>query len=125
MVHEAREHPDNGSADQEKWCINLDLAYQRSRSFVFPDYIEVRFQAPEGEDERDEETAGADESKFSDRNVLCIFHDVHNLLGRPVQIEHVDHDGEVIRNEVAETDRKRNRCEHDEQRDDRHESRIG
>ena len=56
--------------------------------------------------------------------MFCIFHDGHDLLGRPVQIEHVDHHGEVVRNKRTESDCKRNRGEHDKERDDCHKCRI-
>ena len=125
MVHKTREHADNGCPNEEERRVNLDLANQCSGSLVFPDHVEVRFETPECEDECDEKTASTDKSEFFDGNVFGVFDNVHDLLGRPVQIEHVNHDGEVVRNEVTETDGERDGGEHDEQGNDCHERRVG
>ena len=124
VVHETSEHPDDCRSDEEEGGVDFDLANQGSGSLVFPHHVEVRFKASEGENKCHKEAASADKSELSDGNVLCIFDEIHDLFGRPVQIEHVDHDGKVVRNEVSEPDRKRNGGEHDEKRDDCHESRI-
>ena len=120
MVHKSGKHPDNDGSDKQKWRINLNLADQCSRSLVFPDYVEVRFKASEGEDECDEKTASTDKPEFSDGDVFRVFDDIHDLLSRPVQIEHFDDDGEVVRNKVTEPDGERNRGEHDKQGDNGH-----
>ena len=120
VVHEPGEHPDDNRPDEQKRSVNLNLAHQSSRSLVFPDHVEVGFEAAEREDERDEKTASTDEPEFTDRNMFRIFDDIHNLLGRPVQIEHVNDDGEVVRNKITEPDCKRNRSEHDKQGDNGH-----
>ena len=125
VVHKSREHPHENCPDEEKWRVNPNLMDQSSRSLVFPNHIEVRFEASECKDERDEKAARADDPQFCDGDVLRVFDEVHDLLGRPVQIEHVDHDGEVVRDKVAESDCKRNRSEHDKQRDNSHKCRIG
>ena len=125
VVHEACEHSDDDSPDEEERRVNLDLAHQGSGGLVFPDHVEVRFEASECEDKRDKKTACTDKSELFDGDVLGIFDDVHDLLGRPVQIEHVNHDGEVVRNEVTEPDRKRDGGEHDEEWNDCHERRVG
>ena len=106
VIHESGEHPDNGRTNKKERRIDFDLTEQCSRSLVFPDHVEVRFQAAEREDEGDEKTCCADNSKFADGNVFCVFDDGHDLLGRPVQIEHVNHHGEVVRNKRTEPDRK-------------------
>ena len=120
VVHEPGEHPDDNRPDEQKRSVNLNLAHQSSRSLVFPDHVEVGFEAAECEDKRDEKTAGTDESEFTDRNMFRVFDDIHNLLSRPVQIEHVNDDGEVVRNKITEPDRKCNGGEHDEERDNGH-----
>ena len=118
VVYEASEHPDNDGPDKEERGVDLDLMDQRSGGLVFPNHVKVRFKAAKRKDERDEKTAGTDHPEFCDGNVFGVFHNVHDLFCRPVEIEHVNHDGEVVRNEVSEPDCKRNRCEHDEQGDD-------
>ena len=125
VVHEACEHSDDDSPDEEERRVNLDLAHQGSGGLVFPDHVEVRFEASECEDECHKKTAGTDEPEFTNRNVFRVFNDIHNLLGWPVQIEHVNHDGEVVRNEITEPDRKSNGGEHDEERDDCYKRCIG
>ena len=125
MVYKTCEHADYGCTDEEERRVNLNLANQSSGSLVFPDDVEVRFEASECEDKRDKKTACTDKSELFDGDVLGVFDDVHDLLGRPVQIEHVNHDGEVVRNEVAEPDCERNGGEHDEEWNDCHERRVG
>ena len=125
VVYESCEHADNGCPNEEKRRVNLNLANQSSGSLVFPDDVEVRFEASECEDKCDKKTACTDKSELFDGDVLGIFDDVHDLLGRPVQIEHVNHNGEVVRNEVAEPDCERNGGEHDEEWNDCHERRVG
>lgn len=125
VVHKPCEHADHGCPNEEERRVNLDLADQSSGGLVFPNHVEVRFEASECEDKRDKKTASTDKSEFFDGDVFGVFDDVHDLLGRPVQIEHVNHDGEVVRNEVTEPDRKRNGGEHDEERNDCHECRVG
>ena len=120
VVYKSGEHSNDCGSDKQEWRVNLDLAYQSSRGFVFPDYVEVRFEASECEDKRDEKACRADNPEFSNGNVLCIFNNVHDLLSRPVQIEHFDDDGEVVRNKITESDRKRDGGEHDEQGDNGH-----
>ena len=125
MVHEAGKHSGDSRPDEEKRRIDLNLAHQGSRSLVFPDDVEVRLQASESEDKRYEKAGCADKTKFSDGNVFRIFDDIHDLFCRPVQVEHVDHDGEIIRNKVSEPDCKRNRGEHNQKGDYGHERCIG
>lgn len=125
VVHESCEHAEENSCDEEERRVNLDLADQSSRSLVFPNHVEIRLEAAECEDECDEKTAGTDKPKLSDGDSLCIFDDVHDLLGWPIQIEHVNDDGEVVRDEVSESDLKRNGREHYQKRNDCHEGRVG
>ena len=125
VVYKTCEHADHGCPNEEERRVNLNLANQSSGSLVFPDDVEVRFEASEREDKCDKKTACTDKSEFFDGDVLGIFDDVHDLLGRPVQIEHVNHDGEVVRNEVTEPDGERDGSEHDEEWDDCHERRVG
>ena len=125
VVHESGEHPDDYRADEQKRRVDLNLAHQSSRSLVFPDHVKIGFEASECEDECHKKTAGTDEAKFTNRNVFRVFHEIHNLLGRPVQIEHFDDDGEVVRNKITEPDRKRNGGEHDEERDNGYKRRVG
>ena len=115
VVHEACEHSDDDSPDEEKRRVNLDLAHQRSGGLVFPDHVEVRFEAAESKNECHKKTAGTDKSELPYGNVLCVLHNIHDLLCWPVQVEHVDDDGEVIRDEVSESNGKRNGGEHNEQ----------
>ena len=125
VVHESGEHSDDNRADEQKRCVDFNLAHQSSRSLVFPDHVKIGFEASKGKNERYKKTAGTDEPEFTNRNVFRVFNDIHNLLGWPVQIEHVNHDGEVVRNEITEPDRKCNGGEHDEERDDCYKRCIG
>ena len=84
VVHESCEHADYGSPDEEERRVNLNLANQCSRGLVFPDHVEIRFEASECEDECDKKTTCADKSKLFDGNVFGVFNDIHDLLGRPV-----------------------------------------
>ena len=125
VVHEPCEHAKEKGGNEEERRVDLDLVDQRSRSLVFPDDIEVRFEAAECKNKGDEKTASTDKPEFLYGDMFRIFDEIHDLLGRPVQIEHVDDDGEVIRDEVTEPDCKRDGSEHDEERNDCHEGRIG
>ena len=54
VVHEPGEHPDESGENDEERGVYLDLPDDRSRGLHFPDHVEVRFEAPEREDEGDE-----------------------------------------------------------------------
>ena len=84
MVHETCEHADYGCPNEEKRRVNLNLANQSSGGLVFPDHVEVRFEASERKDKRDKKTACANKSELFDGYVFGVFDNVHDLLGRPV-----------------------------------------
>ena len=54
-----------------------------------------------------------------------VIDDGHDLFCRPVQIDHVNHDGEVVRNERSESDGQRNRGEHNQQGNNSYERCVG
>ena len=125
VVHESGEHPDKTGENEQEGGVNLDLADKRPGCLDFPDDVEVRFQAAEGEDKGDKETQGADKSELADGDVLGVPDNGLHLVGGPVQTQHVEDDGQVIAHEVAETDRERDGSEQDEQGDDGHERGVG
>ena len=125
VVHEACVEPDETGQNEEERGVDAGLFPERSGSLIFPDDVEVRFQAAEGEDEGDEKTRSADDPEFADGHVLGVFDERHNGLRGPVEAEHVQQVGQVIRDEIPEPDSERNRSEKDEQRDYGEDGRVG
>ena len=125
VVHKTGVEPDETGQNEEERGVDAGLFPERSGSLIFPDDVEVRFQAAEGEDEGDEKTRSADDPEFADGHVLGVFDERHNGLRGPVEAEHVQQVGQVIRDEIPEPDSERNRSEKDEQRDYGEDGRVG
>lgn len=87
VVHKTGIQTDNACKDKQKRGVDADLLMQRARHLVFPHHVEVRLQATEGENERDEKTHGANEPELADRHVFGVLHDGDNRVDRPVEIQ--------------------------------------
>ena len=120
VVHESGEHPDEACENDQERGVDLDLAEERSRCLDFPHDVEVGFQATERKYESHEKAEGANEPELSDGDVFGVLDDIDYRFRGPVQVEHVEDDGQVVAHEVAETYGERNRGEQDEQGDDCH-----
>ena len=125
VVHESSIEPDETGQDEEEGRVDAGLLPERSGGLVLPNDVEIRFQAAEGEDERDEKARCADYPEFADGDVFRVFDECHNGLGGPVQAEHIQQVGQVVRDEVSEPGGERNRGQEDEQRDDGENGCIG
>ena len=57
--------------------------------------------------------------------MLGVLDNSYYLLGGPVKVQHVEHDGQVVAHEVAEPDRQGDRGKQDEQGDDGDQGGVG
>lgn len=106
---------DGHGYQQKERGVNFDLTNKSSGNLVFPDHIEVGFQASESQNEGDEKTDGTDNPKTSNRNGFRIFDQFHQRFSGPIQGKHVDNMGNIVRHKTAHTNRNRNGGQHNEQ----------
>lgn len=125
VVYKACKHADDAGHNQQKRRVDLGLAEQGSGGLVFPNHVEVCFQTAESQDECDKKAECADESQFADGNVFCVLDDLDKAFGGPVQVEHVQQNGQIIRHEMAEAHGKGYGCKQNQEGNHCHQGGVG